>query len=604
MSSLGKQALVPEAIINESEWTQLNSAVQGFNAMQLTWASGYLAGLAQSGQVVPQNQAPQSQTSQELLVLFGSQTGNAKAIASQFAEQFKATGQQVKLLNMADFKPKQLKDTTHLAIVVSTHGEGEAPDDAVQLHEYLASKKAPNLAHLKYAVLGLGDSSYEFFCQTAKDFDERLSKLGAQALLPRIDCDVDYDDQVAGWTGDLNAKLKEEFTPSSVVPMPGINISSPTKVANAVQYTKKNPFEAELIESLKITGRDSVKDIRHIEIDLSDSGIDYQPGDALGVWFENDPLLVERILEQLKIEPTETVTIKDETLSIFEALTSKLELTQSYPGFVQKYAAVINNTKLNALLADKAALREYLADRQIADVIFDFPTAIAAQDLVNALRPLMPRLYSIASSQAEVEDEVHLTVALVEYEQFGFTHQGGASGYLSKRLEAGQKVKVYVEKNQNFKLPENTDTPVIMIGPGTGIAPFRAFLQEREAQEAKGQNWLFFGNPHFTQDFLYQVEFQKYLKDGILSRISLAFSRDQAEKIYVQHRILEQGKDVYQWLEDGAHLYVCGDANHMAKDVNDALVQVVMEHGGKERADAEKYLNDLRRNKRYQKDVY
>lgn len=604
MSSVGKQALVPEAILNESEWQNLTSAVQGYNAMQLTWASGYLAGLAQAAQPATKVVTTELQAEQVLTVLYGSQTGNAKGVAKQYAEQFKATGYQVKLTNIADFKPKQIKDLTHLVIVVSTHGEGEPPDDALQFHEFLASKKAPKVPNLKYAVLGLGDSSYEFFCQTAKDFDERLSKLGAKPLLERVDCDVDYDSDVDSWTTNLNTKLKEEFKPSSVVPMPGVNIQSQSRVASDAVFSKKNPFEAELIESVKITGRDSVKDIRHVEIDLAGSGLTYAPGDALGVWFENDPELVGRLLSLIEVDATKQVVLKDETLSIADALRSKLELTQSYPGFVQKYAALNSAQDLQALLDDKLALRDYLSERQIIDIVSEFPAKVEAQAFVDSLRPLMPRLYSIASSQSEVEDEVHLTVAHVQYDKFDFRHQGGASGFLSERLEEGQKVKVYIEKNQNFKLPENPETPVIMIGPGTGVAPFRAFMQEREAQEATGQNWLFFGNPHFTQDFLYQVEWQKYLKEGLLSRISLAFSRDQAEKVYVQHRILEEGEELFKWLENGAHLYVCGDANHMAKDVNDALVRVVMQFGGKDQGEAEQYLNDLRRNKRYQKDVY
>lgn len=606
MSTSTTQAYAPVALLNENEWRQLNAAVSGLSPQQLTWASGYLAGLAQVA--IPAAAVPvvETKAEQTLTVLYGSQTGNAKAVATQYAEQAKSKGFDVKLINMADYKPKNIKNETHIAILVSTHGEGDAPDDAVQLHEFLGSKKAPKLNNLKYAVLGLGDSSYEFFCQTAKDFDERLAKLGATAMTSRVDCDVDYDQDVDTWSEAVNSVLKDEFTASSVVPMPGVTLPATNTAASesAAVYTKKNPFSAELIESQKITGRDSIKDIRHIEISLEDSGIEYKPGDALGVWFLNDTALVERLLTTLAIDASEQVTIKDETLSIADALKEKLELTQSYPTFVHKYAQIVANDALNELLADKAALREYLAERQIIDVVLEYPGTMTAQQLAESLRPLMPRLYSIASSQAEVDEEVHLTVATVEFEQHGFTHQGGASGFLGHRLEEGQEVKVYVESNQNFRLPENGDTPVIMIGPGTGIAPFRAFMQEREAQEAEGKNWLFFGNPNFTQDFLYQVEWQRFLKEGVLDKISLAFSRDQKDKVYVQHRILEEGEQVFAWLEQGAHIYVCGDANRMAKDVNDALVAVVEKHGNKSHEEAEQYVNDLRRNKRYQKDVY
>lgn len=287
-----------------------------------------------------------------------------------------------------------------------------------------------------------------------------------------------------------------------------------------------------------------------------------------------------------------------------QALTEKMELTQSYPSFAKAYAEAIQSSKLMQLMEDKAGLRQYLSERQIVDIVSEYPGKVGAQQLITMLRPMTPRLYSIASSQAEVEDEVHLTVALVEYDAFGFTHRGGASGYLSHGLEQGGQIRVFVESNDNFRLPQNPDTPVIMIGPGTGIAPFRAFMQQREAEGAEGKNWLFFGNPNFTQDFLYQVEWQRWVKMGLLDKVSLAFSRDQQKKIYVQHRLLEQGAEVFEWLEQGAHLYVCGDANRMAKDVHQALVSIVAEHGDKTEEQAEEYVSQLRKAKRYQRDVY
>ncbi|KAJ1383476.1 hypothetical protein B484DRAFT_310794, partial [Ochromonadaceae sp. CCMP2298] len=336
---------------------------------------------------------------------------------------------------------------------------------------------------------------------------------------------------------------------------------------------------ATLSESQKITGRDSVKDIRHIEISLEDSGIQYRPGDALGVWFENDIKLVDELITALGLQRDDSINWSGDDYSLHDVLVNKLELTQSYPAFATKYAEYANNVELNALLDDKSVLREYLAQRQIVDVVRQYPAKVTAQQFVDTLRIMTPRLYSIASSQAEVEDEVHLTVALVEYDAYGHAHQGGASSFLSTRLNEGGEVNVFVEKNDNFRLPNDGNTPVIMIGPGTGIAPFRAFIQQREVEEASGENWLFFGNPNYTQDFLYQTEWQRFVKDGVLNKISLAFSRDQEEKVYVQHRMLEQGAELYQWLEQGAHIYVCGDANHMAKDVQDALVQIVIEHG-------------------------
>ena len=606
MSSTTNQALVPAALLSDNQWQQVNQAIAPLNRDQLTWVSGYLAGLAQSQNA---GSAPVVQESVEadktLTILYGSQTGNAKGVAQEYKAKAEAKGIKVNLLNMADYKAKQLKNETHLIVVVSTHGEGDAPDDAVELHEFLASKKAPKLPELKYAVVGLGDSSYEFFCQTAKDFDQRLAALGAKGIVERLDCDVDYEAEAAEFVERVTDELKEELTAkgaSQVVPMPGV--ARPNLAVATSQYTKKNPFTAELSESVKITGRDSVKDIRHIEISLEGSDIQYQPGDALGVWFTNDDVLVTELIKLLDLDADADVSVGGESSSLKLALIEKLELTQSYPTFVKAYLEAASNETLAALFEDKAALREYLAERQIIDVIREHPAKLTEQQLVDALRPITPRLYSIASSQADVEDEVHLTVALVEYEAHGSTHQGGASGFLSKRLEEGGQVKVFVEKNDNFRLPENPDTPVIMVGPGTGIAPFRAFMQQRAEDGAEGKNWLFFGNPNYTQDFLYQTEWQRFVKDGVLDKVSLAFSRDQAEKIYVQHRLLENGEELYQWLENGAHFYVCGDATRMAKDVEEALVTVVEQYGQKSREQAQQYVTDLRRAKRYQKDVY
>jgi len=592
--------------LTEQQLQLLSGAASSLNNDQLIWASGFLAGLAGStsslqipSSVQTINQADFVPT---LTILYGSQTGNSKGVANNYKASALEQGYRANVVSMGDYKPRQLKNETHLVVIVSTHGEGDAPDDAVELFEFLGSKKAPKLPNLKFAVVGLGDTSYEFFCQTGKDFETRLLRLGATALVARLDCDVDYDAAVSDWTVSLNAKLKNELSP--IVTGQIINL---TPAANAVAeslYNKKTPFAANLSASLKVTGRDSVKDIRHIEISLEDSGIVYKPGDALGVWFSNDEAVAQRILAATSTSAEDKVLLADAEITLLDALINKLELTLSYPGFVKTYQAQTGHAGLADLIADKAVLREYLAVSQIVDIVEKYPVKIASQALVNALRPIVPRLYSIASSQAEVEDEVHLTVAHIEYEANGFTHQGGASGFLSTRLKEGDNLNVYVENNDNFRLPVDPNTPIIMIGPGTGIAPFRAFMQERDATEAEGKNWLFFGNPNFTQDFLYQTEWQGYVKSGLLNKISLAFSRDQADKIYVQDRLKENGKEVFEWLEQGAHFYICGDALRMAKDVETTLLALVAEHGNKTAAQAKEYVTNLRKSKRYQKDVY
>ncbi len=591
--------------LSELQLSALTKAISDLSTEQLIWTSGYVAGLAASGSkgqtAVGTTEALASDKKASVTVLYGSQTGNAKHEATVFHEKVKTNGAESTLISMADYKPRKIKDETHIIIFVSTHGEGEAPDDAIELHEFLGSKKAPKLPNLKYAIVSLGDSSYEFFCQTGKDFDSRLASLGAKSLAERLDCDVDYQESIAVWSDRILTTINKTVNAIGVAP---VNTNSTAENVNSPVYTKQNPFTASLLVSQKITGRDSVKDIRHIEISLENSNIQYKVGDSLGVFFDNDIQIVEKILTATNNKYEQPVKIKDESFTLGDALKSKLELTLSYPGFVKAYQASTGNKALGQLLADKAALRSFLEERQIVDVILQHPEDIDAQSLVDAMRPITPRLYSIASSQNEVEDEVHLTVAHVEYQAFGESHQGGASGFLSTRLEEGQALKVFVENNQNFRLPENPSTPVIMVGPGTGIAPFRAFMQERDALEADGDNWLFFGNPHFTQDFLYQVEWQAYLKSGLLSKIDLAFSRDQAEKVYVQDRIREKGQEVFEWLERGAHFYVCGDAMHMAKDVEKALLELIETHGKKSAQQAKEYLLGLRKSKRYQKDVY
>jgi len=583
----------------------LQQATSSYSSLQLAWASGYLAAKSESGQSVKLSPALAPVAAKTLTILYASQTGNAKGVASKLAESAKAAGISVVLKNTADYKVKSIKNETHLLIVASTNGEGEAPDDAIEFHEFLLGKKAPKLPNLSYSVLALGDSSYEFFCQTGKDFDERLKALGAKQVTPRIDCDVDYDTDSESWTLNIVETLKEELIQTDA-PLATV-VDLPTAGATS-QYNKQTPYAAEFSLSQKITGRDSAKDVRHIEIDLGDSGLTYQVGDALGVWFENDANLVAELIATLKLTGEEKVKLKtngaNQVFTLTDALTTQLEITQTAPAFVEFWAKISGDKELTAIAADKNSAREYAGEHQIIDVVKAAKTEIDPQFFVEALRKITPRLYSIASAQAEVEEEVHLTVGLVSFDANGEPRTGGASSFLANRLEEGQKVRVFVEHNDNFRLPSDSNTPVIMIGPGTGVAPFRAFMQQRETDEASGDNWMFFGDQTFTQDFLYQVEWQNYLKSGLLTKMDVAFSRDQAEKVYVQDRLKEQASEVFAWLERGAHLYICGDANRMAKDVHQTLIEIIAEHGKLTAEQAEDYLKSLRSNKRYQKDVY
>ncbi len=583
----------------------LQKLVSQLNPIQQAWVSGYLAAAAQSAVGGGAVAVPQSTALPAVLtILFASQTGNAKGVASKIKVAAEQQGLTVQLQDIASYKTNALAKEQYLIIVTSTYGEGEPPESAVSFHKFLYGKKASALPQLNYAVLGLGDTSYEFFCQTAVDFDKQLAKLGATRLQEPALLDVDYDSAAQAWTEAALAKfqpLLQQSAPGSSAAL--ANSAQGSTAGAASLYSKQQPFVAELSVNQKITGRSSTKDVRHIEISLADSGLTYQPGDALGVYFNNDPAVVTAILSATGIAPTSIVDVDGNPLSIEEALLTRFELTQSYPSFVEHYAKFSQDPTLTALISDKAALREFLATRQTIDVILQHPARISAQQLADSLRKIQPRLYSIASSQAEVGDEVHLTVGVVRYDAHGSSHLGGASGFLAERLAEGEKVRVFVEHNDNFRLPAQ-DIPVIMIGPGTGIAPFRAFLQERDNAGATGQNWLFFGNPHFTQDFLYQVELQDYLKRGVLTKLDVAFSRDQASKIYVQDKLLAKAAEVWAWLQQGAHLYICGDGNKMARDVHQALLQIAVDQGGLSPEDAADYFESLRESKRYQKDVY
>ena len=589
--------------LSPEQLARLQAAVGEFSPTQMAWLSGYFWGMVnqQPGAVVaPAVAAPAAVT---ITLISASQTGNARRLAEQLRDDLLAAKLNVNLVNAGDYKFKQIAQERLLVIVASTQGEGEPAEEAVALHKFLFSKKAPKLPETAFAVFGLGDTSYEHFCQAGKDFDNKLAELGAQRLLERVDADVEYQESAQQWRQQIVAALQARVPAQSAAAV-AVTPSGAVDEITSSPYSKAAPLTAQLSVQQKVTGRNSEKDVRHIEIDLGDSGLRYQPGDALGVWFDNDPALVEELLALLWLKGDELVSIDGQNISLSRALRSQLELTQNTTLIVDKYAALSRDEKLIALLADKPALQHYAKNTPIVDMVRQAPSDLNADQLVALLRPLTPRLYSIASSQAETENEVHITVGVVRYDIDGRPRTGGASGYLADRLEVDGDIRIFIEHNDNFRLPANPETPVIMIGPGTGIAPFRAFMQQREADGATGKNWLLFGNPHFTEDFLYQVEWQRYVKDGLLTRIDLAWSRDQSHKIYVQDKLREQGAELWNWIQQGAHIYVCGDANRMAKDVEQVLLDVVALHGAMDAEQADEYLSELRLARRYQRDVY
>ena len=589
--------------------TEILNLLPTLTPLQLAWLSGYAwsqaSGVEQpvAGQHLAANLTALSVEPFSITVLSGSQTGNAKLVADKVAAELTEAGIAVKRVALKDYKAKTIADEKYLLLVTSTQGEGEPPEEGVVLHKLLNGKKAPKLTELQFAVLGLGDSSYPNFCQAGKDFDQRFAELGATRLFERVDADLDYSATAEQWSRDIVAIVKEKAAQASPV-VQSIATATTAPVAKESQYNKANPFPATLITNQKITGRQSDKDVRHLEFDLAGSDLHYQAGDALGVWFDNDPTLVDEILSLAQIDPTTEVTIEGKTQTISTALLSHLELTQNTPAFVKGYAALAHNEQLNDLVADNQALQELVQRTPIVDVLHKFPAKLTAEQLVSLLRPLTPRLYSISSSPAEVGEEVHLTVGVVRFEHEGRARSGAASSFLADRVEEDGAVRVFVEHNDNFRLPNDTTKPIIMVGSGTGVAPFRAFMQQRVADEANGKNWLIFGNPHFASDFLYQTEWQQFAKDGFLHKYDFAWSRDQEKKIYVQDKIRENSTALWQWLQEGAYFYVCGDAARMAKDVEQALLEVIAKEGNLSPDEAEDYLNELREEKRYQRDVY
>ncbi|KFI22932.1 assimilatory sulfite reductase (NADPH) flavoprotein subunit [Nitrosococcus oceani] len=600
------------SIFTEKQVESLNRLIPELSAEQMTWLSGYLAGFnaAQQGatsMVQPTAAQPLADSGAAIrtaTVLFGSQTGNAEKLAEKLCGQLSQAGFVPTLQDMGSYKPRQLKRENYLFVIVSTHGEGDPPDNAEAFHEFLHSKKAPKLDGLQFSVLALGDSSYEYFCKTGKDFDTRLEELGGKRFSQRADCDVDYDDAADAWMdGILQALSKQLDTPAVVAVSPAVATQ-----AAASSYSRKNPFSATLLENLRITGRGSSKDVRHIELSLEGSQLSFEPGDSLGVVPSNCPELVAEFIEVSGLDPRAIVTNgKGEDTTLEDALSHGYEITTITRPFLEKYATLVESRELGRLLQEenRSQLRNFIHGREVIDVIRGFPLpGITANQFVGLLRKLPPRLYSIASSYQANPDEVHLTVAVVRYQSHGRSRKGVATTFLSERVPEDGTVPVYVDSNKNFRLPEDLNAPLVMIGPGTGVAPFRAFLEEREIAGAKGKNWLFFGDRHFHTDFLYQREWLDYRKKGVLTRIDVAFSRDEEKKTYVQHRMLENSRELYAWLEEGAYFYVCGDAEYMAPDVHEALLAIVEKEGCVSREKAVEYMRDLQQGRRYQRDVY
>lgn len=593
---------------SEEQVKQLNEVLVNLTSQQKIWLTGYLSATAslQGTEVQKEisfNTAPVASSPtavKQITILYASQTGTAQGLAKKYGEHLRDIGFEVSVSSMNDFKTNALKKLDHLLIVASTHGEGEPPDNAISFHSFLYGKRAPKLEHVKYAVLALGDSSYEHFCKTGKDFDEQLEKLGAERIVERIDCDLDFDEPAAKWFELVKEKLQEDGAVQELYKKE----AAPTVAAPTTEYSRKNPFHAEILEKINLNGRGSNKETIHLELSLENSGLSYEPGDSLAIYPTNNENLVASLISALGFEEDTKVNVGEISLSLKEALTDLLEITVLSKPLMEKIAQFTTNEEFQKLLLNKEDLKQFTHGRDLLDVVEVFgPFSWDPQSFVNLLRKLPARQYSISSSQSAYPDEVHVTIGAVRYEVDNRNRLGVCSTYVADQLEIGDKVRVYVQQNPNFKLPED-DKPIIMIGPGTGVAPFRSFMQEREERGAEGKSWLFFGDQHFVTDFLYQTEWQGWLKDGVLTKLDVAFSRDRDEKVYVQHKMQEHAAEIYEWLEQGAVVYVCGDKENMAADVQNTLLNIISKQGNKSQQEAKEYLEDLQKQKRYQRDVY
>lgn len=597
-------APLAESSLTIEQWKQVEALGQSVTPVQARWLSGYFAGidagLLRSGGSAGASKAAPSGRS--LAILYGTETGNARDLATQVAATAIQRGLSPKLADLADYKGRGLKDEQDILFIVSTGGEGDPPAPAIGFFEFLEGPRATRMPDARFAVLALGDSTYEQYCEAGKRIDRRMAELGATRIAERVDCDIDYEEPAAEWSEALLDRLLAELATAGS----SVAAARPAADAAPAAHDKRNSFPATVLENIRIVGRHSSKETRHVELDLSGSGLAYQPGDSLGFAPVNADSVVEELLAACQLGGSEEVSVKGTAVPLSDALRSTYEIAIASPRFVEQWGKLSKAPDLLAFTApDKAHERfAFLEQHHVVDIVRKYPVGgIDPASLIAGLRPLQPRLYSIASSQALVGDEAHLTVSPVRYRLHGTERSGVASSQIADRLAMGASVPVYVQENPHFRLPGD-EVPVIMVGPGTGVAPFRAFLQEREARGAPGRNWLFFGERNFRSDFLYQVEWQEWLDKGQLTRLDVAFSRDGTDKVYVQHRMTERAADLYAWLEEGAHVYVCGDASAMAADVHEALIRVVQSQGGASREAAEEYVRQLTASHRYSRDVY
>lgn len=595
---MASSAPIPNnAPFSTSEINALNAIVGRSNPQQRAWLAGFFAGLgaglpaAQTGTLAP------PRTRAPLTILYASESGNAEGLAYAAKKAAAKQGFDARVLDMADADVASLPKAGHLLVYAATWGEGDPPQRAADFYAALTSEAAPRLEGLRYAVLALGDSAYVNFCETGRRIDARLEALGAKRVADRIDLDLDFAEAASKWTSSVIETLRpaDEAIDSKVVHVDFHHQPADDDVFEQPGFTAEAPLVAEITSLVNLSGTGSSRETWHVELATDAAGYAYQPGDAIGILPENHPDLVEALVQAAGITANP---------SLVSHLTHSADITTLSRPVVERYISLTGRDELSAYVADAAAFQRFASDRQVIDLFAEFPGKLDAEGLKSLLRPLPSRLYSVASSQAAHDGETHLLVSAVRWHAHGRDRRGVASTFLADRRKAGETLKIYVKPNRHFRLPEDPQRPIIMIGAGTGIAPFRGFVAEREVQGARGKSWLFFGERNFTHDFLYQLEWQDHLKSGALSRIDVAFSRDQPEKIYVQHRLWQHRETLRAWIADGAHVYVCGDEKGMARDVDETLARIMAEPDGEPIEAGRAALKAIAKAGRYQRDVY
>jgi len=589
----------------KNEFRAVNSESVTQQQKQLDWINNHLKGES----FIPgkyfvhaeQQQKGSGDGKISVTILYGTHTGHSEDIAYRLFDVAEASGFEAEIFLMEEYSYPEVANAQNVLMILPTHGEGDPPVNSVDMLAYLRGEECPSLTGVNYAVLALGDKIYKSYCKAGVDFDEVMKERGANNILPIVKCDVDYEEDASNWINTVLQVVREVNGASGGEPVAEVAEDSNVKDTG---YSRQNPYFSRVKRKVRLTGEDSLKDVYHVELDIADSGFTYEPGDNVGVFGNNPAELVKGILEHTGLDGQTEVALKDWSLPLETALRNRLEINVLTSHMLASYHELTNNEALGDLLADENKLDEYLYGHDVLDMLMDFPAKLTASQLVSVLPELSARLYSIASSQKVYPDEVHITVVAVRYRNRNRERKGTCSTFLTDRIEEGSWIPIFIDRNLGFKMPEELDAPMIMVGAGTGVAPYRSFIQQRNGDQAHGESWLFFGDQHKKTDYLYREDWENYRQQGVLTELSLAFSRDQEQKVYVQHRMIEKSKELYDWLQKGAYLYVCGDKTHMAHDVHETLKAIVASEGGLEPEKAEDFLKELKKQKRYQIDVY